>query len=85
MTTFVFTITNIENGAFDYNTIEGVYLNLEDAKAVENQQLKAQADIWRVKPTILRSIKGYMKQIEVKHPTMDIVKIYTLQKVEEKA
>lgn len=82
MTTFIFTITSIENGNFNYNSIEGVYFDVEEAKKNASDAVKTQARIWGVQPTVHTKIKGFMTRIEVKHPTLNIVKIYTLQKVE---
>lgn len=82
MTTFVFTLTCIVNGELNYNTVEGVYFNLEEAKANASNSAKEQARIWGVQPSIFNKVIGYMTQIELKHPTLDYVKVYTLQKVE---
>lgn len=82
MTTYVLTITNIENGELNYNAISGVFFKFEDAKAKANEKMKEQARIWGVKPTLRNKVEGYMAQVEVKHPTMDIVKVYTLQACE---
>lgn len=82
MTTYILTITCIDNGKFGYSSVEGVFLNLEDAKSIANKKIKEQQRFWETTPTTINKVIGHMTQVELKHPTMDYVKIYSLEKVE---
>lgn len=73
MTIFTVTRNSITAGKLDYCITDGVFTDMEAAKAFARKQVFQQANIWNVAPQTFRKVKGHYCGIQLKHPTQDTV------------
>lgn len=60
-------------------SFRSVYRRKDRKKKFVTKQIKYQADLWGVTPTLYRVAKGSFVQYEVKHKEQDLKMYYTLQ------
>ena len=79
MKTYIYSVTQIRDGELGYSGVSEVFTDEKTAKEFATKQVKYQADLWGVTPTLYRVAKGSFVQYEVKHKEQDLKMYYTLQ------